>query len=145
MIKIADVSLDWPADGTFQGDIGVGPDGDILACDGDVETRQRVVRRWLTNQRLQLDDGSVLAPDDRFNPTLGKGLRRGVGQAVTPARVEETKQLCRDGMMEEEAIAVSPPPDAFLQSPAPGVLSAFGVFTTNQSQRPVATPRITLS
>ena len=144
---MSDISLDWPVNGDvgLAGDFQVDASGDLLTCDGDVETRQRIIRRFLTNPRgVSPADGQILPPDYIFDTQYGVGLRRTIGSAVNAARVETIKQLCRDAMLQEEGVASSPAPDVLVQK-ANGAIAVAGTFFGAQSKRALATPRVTLS
>ena len=141
-----DISLDWPSpdNSGLAGDFQFDASGDLLTCDGDVETRQRIVRRFLTNPRqVSAADGLILPPDYIFDVQYGVGLRRTIGAAVNAARVESIKQSCRDAMLQEEGVASSPAPDVVVQK-ANNAIAVAGTFYGASSKRAIATPRVTL-
>jgi hypothetical protein len=151
---MADLSLEWPASQTLNGDFAVDATGDLLTCSLDTEARQRVTRRLLTNQRQLSTDGlTVLPPDYIFDPTYGCGLRRLVGAAVNSRYAQQIKQTVLDGVLQEDVVAANPPPQVVVQSsnagigsppPSGGFLVAV-TFTSASTARPVSTPRISLS
>ena len=151
---MSDLALEWPADQTLQGDLAVDASGDLLTCDLDVEARQRVTRRLLTNPRQLSSDGLVVLPPEYiFDGTYGVGLRRMVGSAVNSRNAQTLKQTVLDGVLQEDVVAPNPPPavavtssNAGVASPPPsgGFLVAV-TFTSASTSRPVSTPRITIS
>jgi hypothetical protein len=87
---MADASLVWG------GDLSVSAAGDIGLCNGPALTRQRVLRRLLTN------------PNDYiWEPTYGGGLGQFVGRAAD-ARVIEGS--IRTQMFNEVSVAHQPEP-----------------------------------
>jgi len=113
--------------------------------DGDSELRQRVSRRVLTNNRQVVDSGTPLPSDYIFDGNFGTGARRWVGSAQSSAKLETLRQQIRDGVMGEEGISPSPPPDVSLQPGANNVLFVSVTFTSAASQRTLSTPRIALA
>lgn len=78
------------------GDLEPSSTGDLRTALGSVRTKQRILRRLLTNP------GDYL-----FHPEYGAGLGKKVGEAVQPG---EWKALISGQMLLEEAVAHYPPP-----------------------------------
>jgi len=135
--------MDWPSDGTANGDFGVSSDGDLLVADGDTEVRQRVTRRLLSNNRSTAADGSILFCDLIFDPSYGVGLRRFVGAASNSPTAEAIKNSCKAGVIAEDTVSSNPPPQVVVQA-FPGALAVQVTYTSAISGRTIATPRITL-
>ena len=142
---MADLFCDWPSIDFGLGGLQLGPDGDLLVVDGDAELRQRVTRRVLTNNRQVVDSGTPLPSDYIFDNQFGAGARRWVGSAQNSAKLEAFRQQIRDGVMAEEGITQSPPPDVQIAPGANNVLFVSVIFTSAATQRILATPRIPLS
>lgn len=79
-----------------EGDLSVGPTGDLAVVDGVALTQQRVLRRLLTNQG-----------DYIWQLNYGAGLGRFVGKPGAPA---EIAGVTRSQLLQEAAVAPSPPP-----------------------------------
>lgn len=142
---MSDLFGDWPSTDFGLGGLQLGPDGDLLMVDGDSELRQRVSRRVLTNNRQVVDSGTPLPSDYIFDNNFGTGARRWIGSAQSSAKLETLRQQIRDGVMGEEGISPSPPPDVSLQPGANNVLFVSVTFTSAASQRTLSTPRIALA
>ncbi len=144
---MSDLSLEWPAIGSpTGGDWQVDISGDLLTSDGDTETRQRVTRRLLTSPRTVPPDGTaILPPDYIFEPTYGAGLRRMIGSAVSSNNAQTVKQICLDGVTQEDTVAPLPPPDVAVQALGSAGFSVAVSFTSATTGRPVSTPKISLS
>lgn len=78
------------------GDIDSSSTGDLRTATGSERTKQRILRRLLTNP------GEYL-----FHPEYGAGLGKKVGEPVKPG---EWKALISGQMLLEEAVARHPPP-----------------------------------
>jgi hypothetical protein len=89
---MADIAL------TFGGDLAVGATGDIALADGPALTQQRVLRRLLTNEGAYI-----------WQLAYGAGLGQFVGLPNAPAAIQA---VARSQLMQEAAIAASPPPSA---------------------------------
>lgn len=77
-------------------DLSAAASGDLLSVQTTMRGQQRVLRRLLTNPG-----------DDMFNPTYGAGLAKYVGSTASPGAVAA---LIRGQMLQEQAVAPSPPP-----------------------------------
>ncbi|MER5029668.1 phage tail protein [Pantoea anthophila] len=78
------------------GDLDVSSTGDLRTASDSTRTKQRILRRLLTN------------PGDYvFHPEYGAGLGKKIGEAVRPG---EWKALISGQMLLEEAVASHPPP-----------------------------------
>jgi len=78
------------------GDLALGPTGDLALADGPLLTKQRVLRRLLTN------------PGDYiWQLSYGAGLGRFVGQPSAPAAIAG---VTRAQLLQEAGVAPSPPP-----------------------------------
>lgn len=138
------MSCPWPFPDLSLGGLQVGPDGDLLMCDGAEEARQRVARRVLSNPRQVLADGTVLPPDNLFDPQYGVGVRRMIGQAVNAAGIDKLRQLIRDGMIVEDTVSSNPPPDVLIQSTNNNIFF-IAAFVPAGSASPTSTPKIPLT
>lgn len=88
---MADISHQWGED------IRLGATDDLLLATGSEETRQRVLRRLLSNEM-----------DLLFHPTYGAGLPRKVGETTKAANLEPT---IRRQMFSEAGVQQEPPPN----------------------------------
>ncbi|TPE14910.1 phage tail protein [Pantoea vagans] len=78
------------------GDLAPSSTGDLRTVSASDRTKQRILRRLLTN------------PGDYvFHPEYGAGLGKKIGEAVRPG---EWKALISGQMLLEEAVASHPPP-----------------------------------
>lgn len=78
------------------GDLEEAPTGDLRTVKGSERTKQRILRRLLTN------------PGDYvFHPQYGAGLAKKIGEAVNPG---EWKALITGQMLLEESVDSNPPP-----------------------------------
>jgi hypothetical protein len=94
----------------FGGDIMLAPNGDIALASGTLLTRQRVLRRLLTN------------PGDYiWDVNYGAGLGAMVGQPVDAARVTA---ILRAQMFQEATVARSPLPAVSVGETAGGLVQA---------------------
>lgn len=142
---MADISCEWPFPDVGIGSLLIGPDGDVLMCDGETEARQRVGRRVLSNPRQVLSDGTTLPPDLIFDGQYGVGARRLIGSATNAAKIDTLKQQIRDGMVADELVSTNPPPDVLIQSGQNGNLFLVGIFVPTTTGKPTATPRLPLT
>jgi phage baseplate assembly protein W len=80
----------------FGTDLMIGATGDLLAVNAPLLTRQRVLRRLLTN------------PGDYiWQPSYGAGLAQFVGQPANAARI---RAVVRSQIFQEAAVAQNPQP-----------------------------------
>ena len=96
-----DLSHDWG------GDLALSPTGDLLVVDGSERTRQRVLRRLLTN-----------AGDYIWHMAYGAGLPSKVGDTVD---VPGSVGLVRRQMLQEQGVASDPPPTVTVAAIRSGV------------------------
>ena len=90
----------------FGGDLSVSAAGDLLLASGDTYTRQRILRRLLTN------------PGDYiWHPTYGAGLRQLVGQDTN---IMQIQQIVRSQIFAEASVAQSPAPVVYATQDATG-------------------------
>jgi hypothetical protein len=78
------------------GDLSIGPTGDLAVVDAATLTEQRVLRRLLTNMG-----------DYIWQLTYGAGLGQFVGQ---PGASSAISGVARSQLLQEAAVALSPPP-----------------------------------
>ena len=91
----------------FSGDLSLSATGDLLLADGTEESKQRVLRRLLTN------------PEDYlWQPDYGAGLPTYIGAVLDEA---ELGALIRAQMYLEQDVAQDPPPDIALRPIANGI------------------------
>lgn len=106
---MADLSL------TFGGDLAVGPTGDLALADGTLLTQQRVLRRLLTNP------GGYI-----WQLPYGAGLAQFVGQPAAPAAMAA---IARSQLLQETAVANSPPPSISADGEDDGTVTLSIVYT----------------
>jgi hypothetical protein len=87
---------------TFDGDLGVGPGGDLALSSGSILGQQRVLRRLLTNPQ-----------DYIWHLAYGAGLPGLIG---TPTATGTIRGLVRSQIFRESAVARVPAPDIAVQS-----------------------------
>jgi hypothetical protein len=94
----------------FGGDLAVGPTGDLALADTTLLTQQRVLRRLLTN------------PGDYiWQLSYGAGLGQFVGQPAAPAAISG---VARAQLLQEAAVASSPPPAVTAVAGSDGTVTA---------------------
>lgn len=92
----------------WSGDLTAAANGDFLAASDSERTKQRILRRLLTNPAQKDAAGNVIVPGDYiFHPDYGAGLPRLVGSLATPA---EIRALIRGQMLMEASVARNPAP-----------------------------------
>ena len=94
----------------FGNDLTISPSGDIATSDGPALGLERVLRRLLT-----------MAGDYIWQPDYGAGLPAAVGQVAQPARI---KAVIRAQMLQENAVARTPPPQISVTSSPDGTVTA---------------------
>lgn len=114
-------------------DIMAGPTGDLSLVDGDAETKQRILRRLMTNNALP-GTGSVEAQigDYLFNQAYGGGVPRRIG---TNLDVDATKSQITAQMLLEDGVAHSPEPTVAVRSFPGGVQCTLG-YTSSITKTP---------
>lgn len=75
----------------------------LRLIDGDLETKQRIYRRLLTNQKGYL-----------WHTSYGAGLPQYVGRPLTPALEKEIKGVITRNIFQENTVSQSPPPSISL-------------------------------
>jgi phage baseplate assembly protein W len=105
---------------TFGADLVVGPTGDLAVADGTVLTQQRVLRRLLTNP------GGYI-----WQLTYGAGLAQFVGQPAAPAAMQA---VARSQILQETAVANSPPPAIAASAENDGTVTLSIVYTDAAAQ-----------
>lgn len=121
----------------FGSDLVVGAGGDLLTASGALLGQQRVLRRLLTN------------PGDYiWNLSYGAGLPAMVGQIIDSPRIAG---IARSQMLQEAAVAQSPPPTVRVTGTPLGVVTATityadaGTGETQVRSISVATPGVTVT
>lgn len=90
------------------GDCSAAANGDLLAVSDLERSKQRILRRLLTNPAQKDASGNVIVPGDYiFHPDYGAGLPRFVGSVATPAEIQA---LIRGQMLLESSVARTPAP-----------------------------------
>lgn len=93
----------------WSGDCSAAANGDLLTSSGTERSKQRILRRLLTNPAQKDASGNVVVPGDYiFHPDYGAGLPRLVGSLASPA---EIRALIRGQMLTEASVASNPAPD----------------------------------
>jgi phage baseplate assembly protein W len=104
-------------------DLSASSTGDLLACSGVEQGKQRVLRRLLTN------------PGDYiWHPDYGAGLARQVGEL---ADIKRVRALIRGQMLQEAAVAQSPEPEITVIQIQGGLQCAIR-YTDAGTQAPVS-------
>jgi len=111
---MADLSL------TFGGDLSLGPTGDLALADGTLLTQQRVLRRLLTNP------GGYI-----WQLPYGAGLVQFVGQTAAPLAI---RAVAQSQILQEAAVANSPPPSIAAQAESDGTVTLSIVYTDALAQ-----------
>ncbi|WP_020472356.1 hypothetical protein [Zavarzinella formosa] len=93
----------------FSGDLQLGATGDLLVADGVLESRQRILRRLLTNPK-----------DYIWQPGYGAGLPGKIGLPLDEAALDT---LIRSQMFLEQSVVQNPAPQIFT-SPIPNGIDA---------------------
>ncbi len=107
----------------YGGDVALGPTGDLGRVNGLERSKQRVLRRLLTN------------PGDYiFHPTYGAGLGRYVGKVVDVAAIAV---LIRGQMALERSVSQSPPP-TIKASLIPNGIAVSVAYVALPDRQPVA-------
>lgn len=107
----------------YGGDVALSPTGDLGRASGPEYSKQRVVRRLLTNP------GEYI-----FQPTYGAGLGRRVGKSIDAAAVAA---LIRGQMALEPTVAKSPAPAVSVQAITNG-LAVSMTYVALPDRQPVA-------
>ena len=95
---------------TFGSDLSISASGDVLLANGDTYTRQRILRRLLTNHGQYL-----------WQLAYGAGLRQQVGQTSNLLAIQ---QVIRSQIFAESSVAQSPAPTVTVTEDATGNLTA---------------------
>lgn len=122
-----DINHNWGAD------LAVGPTGDLSLVDGDTETKQRILRRLLTNNAIP-GTGSVetVIGDYLFHQEYGAGVPRRIG---TNLDEDAIKTQITAQMLQEEGVAQSPEPTVQIRAFAGGVQCTLG-YTSSMTNTP---------
>jgi hypothetical protein len=104
----------------YDGDLTIGPTGDLMVVEGAALTQQRVLARLLTN------------PGDYiWHLTYGGGLGQFVGTPENPAAVAA---VVRYQMAQEASVAQSPPPSVSVSGASNGALTVNISYADDLSQ-----------
>jgi phage baseplate assembly protein W len=99
----------------FGSDLSLSATGDLLTASGSEQTRQRILRRLLTN------------PGDYiWHPDYGAGLGRFIGQ---PGRVKQIQGVIRAQVLQEPTVARTPPPTITVTAGQNGTYTASIEYT----------------
>ena len=96
----------------FGGDLQSGPTGDLLVADTAIESRQRVLRRLLTNQR-----------DYLWEPLYGAGLPGYIGRPLDQPAISS---LIKSQMYLEGDVSHDPEPQVALRQIPNGISAQIG-------------------
>lgn len=102
-------------------DLSISANGDLLLADGLTESKQRVLRRLLTNQK-----------DYWWQPFYGAGLPAYIGQTLDEPALSA---LIKAQMYEEADVSHDPEPQVSL-TPIPNGISAQITYTSVESGEP---------
>lgn len=83
----------------YKDDLVLQANGDFLLVDGSEKTKQRIIRRLLTNP------GSYI-----WHPDYGAGLGQYIGKLLSPSEFAEIQGVCVAQILKEEAVAKTPAP-----------------------------------
>lgn len=81
-------------------DLSLQASGDFLLTEGAEATKQRLIRRLLTNPGTYI-----------WHPTYGAGLGQFIGRLLSSTEFDELKGIITSQIFEESAIAKTPPPE----------------------------------
>jgi hypothetical protein len=119
---MADLTALADIDQTWGGDIGLSPTGDLGRVTRAARSKQRVLRRLMTN------------PGDYiWHPTYGAGLPGKLGSTATASEIQA---LILAQMKLEPSVAQSPAP-VITVTVFPGGLAVRGVYTALPDRQPV--------
>ncbi|HUB91409.1 MAG TPA: hypothetical protein VMA74_16925 [Dyella sp.] len=103
----------------WSGDCSAAANGDLLKASDMERSKQRILRRLLTNPAQKDASGNVIVAGDYiFHPDYGAGLPRLVGSLASPA---EIRALIRGQMLMEASVARNPPPDITVTAISDGI------------------------
>ena len=119
------------------GDLNVSPRGGFGIADGDVLSRQRVMRRLVTCIREVAPNGEVLDGDYLFDQDYGTRLGRMVGASPTQADLDAVEQSVRIALAAEDSVSQVDPPVIQFTRVTSG-LRVVVSYVAAQSNTPVA-------
>ena len=100
-----DLSLPWGSD------LAIGPNGDFKGVTDDAATKERIVRRLLTNPIGLDSNGTEVAECDyHFHPNYGAGTRRYVHGVITQELQQTVQQRVTDQALQEPSVVATPAP-----------------------------------
>ena len=103
----------------YGNDLALSATGDLLLADGDDESKQRVLRRLLTNPTQYDTSGKVTATGDYlWQPEYGAGLPTYIGAVLDE---QELGALIEAQMYLEDSVVQDPPPQVGLRTIPDGV------------------------
>lgn len=103
----------------WSGDVAVSPTGDLGPASDSTRTKQRILRRLLTNPAQKDSAGNVIVPGDYiWHPDYGAGLPRYVGEIIDFKKITS---LVRGQVLLEAAVARNPEPVIELQEITNGI------------------------
>jgi len=102
---LPDLSVPW------EGDLIIGPNGDFVTVSGPTQTKERIIRRLLTNPLAQDNNGQVTGQCDYvFHPQYGAGARRLVHTVITPELTQTVQQRVTEQALQEPSVVANPAP-----------------------------------
>jgi hypothetical protein len=119
------------------GDLGVSPSGGIAIAEGDVLSRQRVIRRLVSLFRVVKPDGTVLDGDYIEDNAYGTVLGRFIGSAPGPVDFDGMETNVRAALSAEHSVAQTQPPTINFALYSDGVLIQIS-YTSAYTGKPVA-------
>lgn len=111
-----DFWLEW------NGDLQLTPSGSVQAAVGWDQTRQRIVRRWLTTPAQQLPDGSTTPPGYVFDPAFGIGLAQAVDKPTDAGAQQVMTRKISQGVLEDSDVLSTAPPSILFQELDPNTI-----------------------
>lgn len=119
------------------GDLQVSPSGGIAIAEGDVLSRQRVIRRLCSLVRVVEPDGSVLDGDYLEDLKYGTELGRFVGSSPGQPDIDGMEAQARAALKSEDSVAKTQPATITFKLYSDGVRMLIN-YTSAYTGKPVA-------
>lgn len=112
-------------DHNYGQDISLTPNNDIAHSTGSKRSKQRVLRRLLTNKG-----------DYIWHPEYGAGLAKYIGQDLNPTLVDEIKSNILAQIFLEQTVSRNPEPEISLQTIIGGLFVQIN-YTESKTNNPI--------
>lgn len=119
------------------GDLQVSPSGGLAIAEGDVLSRQRVIRRLCSLNFIRSLDGTVLCGDYLEDQDYGTVLGRFIGAAPGQPDIDGMETNVRRALAAEHSVAQTQPPIIVFALYNNGVLITIS-YTSAYTGKPVA-------